>query len=368
MKILFIQGGFGAGGAEKVMADVAAHRLAQGDEVDVAAMVMPKEGSFFDYPAGVRLHVLDAPNRKPGGRLLQPRRAFAIRRLIKKVQPDIIVSFLTKVNCLTLLAATGTGIPVVISERNNPAVQSARFWRRLQIALMPRAAGIAMQTEGAASDLPPAQQARSHIIPNPCLPVAYTPAPPSDTCRFVAVGRLDHQKGFDMLLDAFARLPRELPANLTIFGEGKARPRLEKQIRDLKLEGRARLGGLVPTAADWLSKGDAVVVSSRYEGFCNVVAEATCSGFPTISFDCPFGPSEMVRDGKNGLLVANGDIVGLGAAMTWVASDRALRERLGKSAHIVADKLDPAHIMSQWDTIIAEAMTVPQTAESFASS
>ena len=91
-----------------------------------------------------------------------------------------------------------------------------------------------------------------------------------------------------------------------------------------------------------MGAGDVLVVSSRYEGFCNVVAEATCSGLPLISFDCSYGPSEMIIPETNGLLVANGDVAGMAAAMTRMARDKDLRDRLGKSAHITAARLSPA--------------------------
>ncbi|NHF73085.1 glycosyltransferase family 4 protein [Paracoccus xiamenensis] len=356
MKILMIQGGFGAGGAEKMMCSLAAHRTELGDDVHVAAMTMPAAGSFFDYPAQVHLHVLDRPAPRLPASFLQPRRGLAVRRLIAELRPDLIVSFLTKVNCLTLLAATGTGIPVIVSERNNPSAQSPRFWRRAQNTLIPRAAGIAMQTHAAAMDLPPAQAARAHVVPNHCDPVPFTPAPPADHCRFVAVGRLDAQKGFDLLLEAFARLPADLPATLDIFGKGQERDNLQAQIRALGLTGRARLAGLVPSASDWLGAGDVAVVSSRYEGFCNVVAEATCSGMPIISFDCPYGPSEMVRHEQNGLLVPNGDVAGLAKAMERLARDRELRNELAGAAWIMADRLDTGRIMAQWDALIAESL------------
>ena len=356
MKILMIQGGFGAGGAEKMMCELATHRAGLGDDVHVAAMTMPEGGSFFRYPPQISLHVLDRRGVNLGAAFLQPRRARAIRQLIVTLRPDLIISFLTKVNCLTLMATIGTETPVIVSERNNPSAQSPRFWRRAQIALIPRAAGIAMQTHAAAMDLPPAQAARAHVIPNHCTPIPYTPAPPADHCRFVAVGRLDNQKGFDLLLEAFARLPADLGATLDIFGAGRERRKLEDQIVALGLTDRARLPGQVPTAADWLGAGDVAVVSSRYEGFCNVVAEATCSGLPIISFDCPYGPSEMLRHEQNGLLVPNGDVEGLAQAMARLARDPDLRARLGDAAWIMADRLDPRRIMAQWDTLIAESL------------
>ncbi len=352
MRILMIQAGFHAGGAEKVMAALAAHRHAQGDEVHVAGMVMPEGGSFFAYPPGVTLHLLGTEAKARGGPLLQPRRALEVGRLIRRLRPDLIVSFLTKVNCMTLIAATGTGIPVVISERNNPSAQSARFWRKLQRALMPRAAGIAMQTADAAADLAPRQRDRAHIIPNPCLPVAFTKPAPADHCRFVAVGRLVEQKGFDRLIDAFADLPPDLPASLDIFGEGGLHNALSAQIAARGMGGRVRLAGLARSAADWMGAGDVLVVSSRYEGFSNVLAEATCSGLPAIGFDCRYSIAEMIRDGQNGLLVPDGELGEMTAAMARLVRDPALRQRLGDAADLMADRLDPAQIMAEWDRVI----------------
>ena len=358
MRILMIQAGFHAGGAEKVMAALAAHRHAKGDEVHVAGMVMPEGGSFFAYPPEVRLHVLGEAARLRGGKLLQPRRMLDTARLIRRLRPDLIVSFLTKVNCLTLIAATGTGIPVVISERNNPSAQSARFWRKLQLLLLPRAAGIAMQTADAAADLPPRQRRRAHILPNPCLPVAFTRPEPAAHCRFVAVGRLVDQKGFDRLIDAFAALPPDLPASLDIFGDGHLHDTLTAQIAARGMQGRIRLAGLAPTA-DWMGAGDVLVVSSRYEGFSNVLAEATCSGLPAIGFDCRYSIAELIHHEQNGLLVPDGDIAAMTGAMARVAQDRALLARLGASPHLMADRLDPAQIMAEWDRLIDGAVQRP---------
>lgn len=353
MKILMLQGGFGAGGAEKVMARLAAHRRDEGDEVIVGGMYMPDEGSFFAYPPDVRLEVLAAD--APAGRRVHFYRLAAIRRLIRREQPDLILSFLTKINCLSMMAATGTGVPVVISERNNPRMQSNCFWRRFQNILALRAAGVVMQTRGQLGDLPPRLQRRASVIPNPCAPVDFRPAPPSKTCRFVAVGRLDPQKGFDLLIRAFAGLSEDIDARLDIFGEGPQRPKLEALIAGLGLNHRISLPGLLPGPKDWLERGDVLVASSRYEGFMNVVAEATASGLPTISFDCPYGPGEMIRNGINGLLVPPEDVEGLSAAMTRLARDADLRARLSRHADLVAEQLAPDRIMAKWDEVIARA-------------
>lgn len=351
MKLLLVQGGFGAGGAEKVMAALANHRAAGGDDVHVAAMAMPLGGPFFAYDAGVRLHVIPSGP----GLLRHPARARGIRRLIRQLRPDLVISFLTKVNCLSLIAAMGTGVPVVVSERNNPAQQSAGSWRRLQAALLPRAAGIAMQTRDAAADLPPGAARRAHVIANPCRPVPFRRAGDGPRCRFVAVGRLDPQKGFDRLIDAFAALPPDLPAELAIFGTGPLRVALQGRIEASGAGDRIRLAGQARSPAEWLGAGDVLVLSSRYEGFSNVLAEAATSGLPALAFDCPFGVRDIIENEVNGLVVPDGDLDALTAAMARLVRDKDLRARLSQSPQGIAARLDPARIMGQWDALIAEA-------------
>lgn len=359
MKLLMLQGGFGTGGAEKIMATLAAHRQARGDEVQVAGMFMPASGPFFPYHKGIKLHVLagDAPKN----RLLHLRRFAAIRRLIRQERPDVILSFLTKVNCLTLVATRGTGIPVVISERNNPVLQSPGFWNRAQQVLAHGASGIVTLTGGQRDDLPHSLWGRTTVIYNVCKPVTFRRALPGPGCHFVAVGRLDRQKGFDLLIEAFSRLS-DTDTHLTIFGEGPERQALEAQIRTTGMSGRISLPGIAAGAQAWLGAGEVLVASSRFEGFSNVVAEATCSGLPVVSFDCPFGPAEMIVEGRNGLLVPPEDVAALARAMARVAADPALRFRLGQAPHLAARRLDPDRIMAQWDYVIDSAVRPPSAA------
>lgn len=354
MKLLLVQGGFGAGGAEKVMAMLAAHRAALGDEVTVAGMDMPPGGSFFEYPPEVRLTVL--AEGAPRDRLLHLRRVSAVHNLMRGLRPDLTISFLTKVNCIALLAARGLGVPVIISERNNPRLQSSRLWRRMQNLLGRGARAMVMQTQDALDDLPAGLRRRACVIANPCAPIPHhRPRRDAGECRFVAVGRLDRQKGFDMLIRAFAAMPGRSRARLTIFGQGPERAALTRQIDDAGLQDRIALPGLANGPAEWLSDGDALVMSSRFEGFPNVLAEAACSGLPIISFDCAYGPSEIVTRGQNGILVPPGDIEGLSRAMNTLATQPGLRKKLGQGADSVADRLSPERIMAQWDALIEAA-------------
>ncbi|EAV45826.1 putative glycosyltransferase protein [Stappia aggregata IAM 12614] len=354
MKLLFVQAGFGAGGTEKIVAMLAAHRAELGDEVHVAAMTCPEAGSYFAYPDSVVLHVLDQPEGK-GLLPLSLRRLANIRKLVRSLSPDACLSFLTKINVLTLLAA-GSSVPVIASERNNPLAQKAHpVWRRAQNALMPRAAAMVMQTERARQDLPARVRSCTQVIPNPCAPIAGV-APSPDGSRLVAVGRLDHQKGFDLLIGAMSLVREKQPdARLTIYGEGAARACLEAQRDRLGLRDVVSLPGKSTRPGEWIRNADILVLSSRFEGFPNVLAEAAVSGLPVVAFDCPYGPRELILDGENGLLVRDGDVEALARAIDHLISSPAQRAAMAAAKTRLQQKLSPATILALWDRTISDA-------------
>jgi glycosyltransferase involved in cell wall biosynthesis len=357
MKILFVQAGLGAGGAEKVMSLLARHRLELGDDVHVAALNVPKSGVYHALADGVQVHAASQSGAAASGLAVQTARLKSIRRAISEVQPDVIISFLTKVNTLTTVAAAGSGIPVIVSERNNMTLQMRPIWRMAAKLAMRRARAIVLMTERARRDVPKGLQGRVRVIPNACPPFRgitveqHTPA-----LRLVAVGRLDRQKGFDILLGALPSVLEQVPgAHLTIFGEGPLRQELEEQTAALGLRDAVRFAGNSRVPGAWLQEADILVAPSRYEGFSNVVAEATVSGLPVVAFDCDYGPRELIRNGENGFLVASGDVAGLSAAVVRLLQDDALRLRMANSYMESRNRLDPAAILKSWDEIIDEA-------------
>jgi glycosyltransferase involved in cell wall biosynthesis len=149
----------------------------------------------------------------------------------------------------------------------------------------------------------------------------------------VAVGRLTAQKGFDLLLDAFSNIAAAVPAwQLVIWGEGPERRDLERQVERLCLADRVRLPGLSEAPGSWVSTGSCFVLPSRYEGFPNVLLEAMRAGMAVVAFDCEYGPSELIEHERNGLLVANGDVRGLGQTLLRVMTNPSLRAYLAARA------------------------------------
>jgi glycosyltransferase involved in cell wall biosynthesis len=168
--------------------------------------------------------------------------------------------------------------------------------------------------------------ARLHTIYNPAYragfvaaagdPVDHPWLAQKDRPVVIAAGRLHHVKGFDDLLDAFARLRQTTDARLLILGDGKARPELEAQIRTLGLTGHVQLPGRVGTLAPWMARADLFVLSSRREGLPAVLIEALAMGMNVVATRCPSGPEEILEDGRWGRLVAVGDVPAMAEAMT----------------------------------------------------
>lgn len=357
--IVFVIAGLGAGGAERVLGMISAAWVARGWRVTILAFDNPKDPVYHAFDPAVRIVRLGmAPGGGPLRSLLtQGRRIRAIRWRLGQEKPDVVISFLTKINVLTLLATIGTRHRVIVSERNNPQAQRANpAWNALLVRLYPRAKMVVMQTTASVACVPLAARARIRVIHNPIFAMPASAEMPMPV--LIAVGRLTHQKGFDLLITAFSAVARLHPAwSLHIWGEGEMRPALERQIAELGLTHRIQLPGTSRSPGGWIQQASAMVLSSRYEGFPNVLGEAMAAGLPVASFDCDFGPSEMITHGVDGLLVTVGDVAAMAHALDSLMADRHLRLRLGAAAKTSAWRFAPEKIIAQWDALIADVMS-----------
>jgi glycosyltransferase involved in cell wall biosynthesis len=165
------------------------------------------------------------------------------------------------------------------------------------------------------------------------------------------------QKGFDLLLKAFAKTRQDFPQwRLVIWGEGSDRAELEAERDRLGLQDCVEMPGITSRPGIWVETADAFVLSSRYEGWGIVLLEAMAAGIPVLSFDCQWGPREMVDDGRDGLLVENGSVDALAAGLIRLLGDEELRARLGKAAAASAARFTPQNVMRDWDQVIYAAL------------
>ena len=154
-----------------------------------------------------------------------------------------------------------------------------------------------------------------------------------DARTIIAAGRLAHQKGFDILLRAFADLaPRHPGWTLEIYGRGGKREALEALLHQLGLENRARINPPTDRLGERMRDASIYALSSRYEGFPLVLLEAMAAGLAVVAFDCPTGPNEIVTDGRTGLLVPAEDVEAFTSALDRVMTNASLRRRLARAA------------------------------------
>ena len=282
----------------------------------------------------------------------------ALRHEIKVQAPDVVVSFIDVVNVVTVLAAVGLGVPVVVSERTDPSRHRiGLLWRVLRPWCYRWAAGVVTQTTGALGFFSDGVRRRGCVIPNPVPAVGDgDPGVGSRNATIVGMGRLSREKGFDLLLRAVAMIAgTQASWSLVIWGEGECRGELESLRDELGLRGKVSFPGWTAEPFGELRRSGIFVLSSRYEGFPNVLCEAMACGLPAVSFDCPSGPREIIRDGVDGILVPAEDCEELARALRRLLEDESERSRLGERAVEVADRFGIRGVMSMWEDVLTKA-------------
>ena len=359
MRIALVITALGAGGAERILLGMAHGGAAEGAAGTLITFEPPGTKPYYRVDPRVELRQLDLEAvRRPRWRAAwqSVERIIALRRALRACQPDVAIAFLAKVNVISVLATRGLRLPLIVSERNNP--QRQRFnpvWVWLRHRLYTRADGFVTPSEGVMRCFPRRLRARGKVIPNPVELPASVPARAASR-KLVAVGRLVHQKGFDLLLQAFARIAPAHPEwRLVIWGEGPERDTLKELREKLGLRRRVDLPGLTGRPGQWTDDAGLFVLSSRFESFGNVITEAMASALPVVAFDCPWGPREILRDQVEGVLVPQGDVAALAATLDRLLGDPARRAALGAAARQGARRFDRARVMTAWQEAIVAA-------------
>ena len=187
------------------------------------------------------------------------------------------------------------------------------------------------------------------VIPNAALQIPDV-AHESSSRRVIAVGRMDYQKGFDRLLDAWAQIPAAVRDGWTldIFGQGEWMQMLQEQIGRLGIGDSAHLCRPTRQIFEEYARSAFLAMSSHYEGFPMVMIEAMACGLPVVTFAYPCGPKDIIRDGENGLIVPEGNIPALAEAMGRLMADTALREQMSEAARDVIRTYSEENVMNQW--------------------
>lgn len=341
------------GGAEKVAADLAVEFHRRRHEVTIIKFDRPYPGEQL-HKVPCRIIDIDVPERR-GGMLTQLfillQRTRRFRRIFRHEQFDHIFSFLEAANLPTVLATRNA----TLSMHLDPNVLTrkellAMHWfypRARKVITVSRAMQEALQSKTGLQnicciynpiDTRLVQEQAKHPIP-PAL---------TDTPFIVAVGRLETQKRFDRLLDAFSATRAHQHCRLLIIGEGKQRKSLEQQIATLNLQNRVELCGFDDNPYRYMAKAEFLVMSSDYEGYPLVLIEALVLGCPVVSTDCPTGPREIIQQGVNGLLVETDNTAALADSIDQLFFDTELRTTLRRNAVLSVQNNDIAVVAEQW--------------------
>jgi GalNAc-alpha-(1->4)-GalNAc-alpha-(1->3)-diNAcBac-PP-undecaprenol alpha-1,4-N-acetyl-D-galactosaminyltransferase len=338
---------------------------------------------FFPLPPGVPRVSLELKSAGPTpvlhlvGKTLQ--RLRALRSAVLAAHPDVVVAHATQVNVQTLLALQGAGLPIIVTEHGDVSTTKSRksLWYRLRRTTYRLAFKVVSVNAAADRNVSWLPQERRTIIANAIVPptAPATNAPSADASLhaaggdfIISMGRLAHAKGFDILIEAFARIAADFPQwKLVILGDGELRTTLEQQAAARGLRERILFVGAVADPASFLRRARLFVMASRFEGFPLAHGEALACGLPVIATDCPSGPAsnaeriaggvrELLRRNVDGVLVPCEDPSALAHAMADLMADRLRREVLAEHASQVLSRFSPDRIFDAWDRLLREAV------------
>ena len=188
------------------------------------------------------------------------------------------------------------------------------------------------------------------VIPNAAMHIGNKYSD-STAHRIIAVGRLDYQKGFDRLIEAWALIQKHKKYknwHLDIFGQGEWHDMLQQMIERHGLQDNTHINRPTHDIGTEYAKSSLLVMSSNYEGFPMVMIEAMACGLPVVSFDFKCGPKDIIKDGINGLLVPNGNIDALAQAMMKIMDNDTYRKELSLNARQVVSTYSEDTVMAKW--------------------
>jgi glycosyltransferase involved in cell wall biosynthesis len=352
------------GGAERVMASLVSRLAARRHAVTLITL---DDGGRERHPidqdvARRRLDVM-FESRGLAAKISATRhRVGRLRGAIREVAPDVVLSFCDRTNVLVLMAAKSSGIPVVVSERSEPSQQQLGVaWEHLRRRTYRRATAIIALTESSARYLRSRFPVAVEVIPSAVdvPPIRSDRRLAARSNRIIGVGRLEREKGFDRLIDAFSTVVAGAPDwTLRILGEGSMRPRLESQAWELGLASRITMPGWIRPVWDELASSTIFALPSRYEGFPSALLEAMAVGVPSIAVDCESGPRAVINEPHIGLLVPN-DVASLAQGISKLIEDADWRESLGGAGQNVVERFGCSAMVDAYERVLRDAAGAP---------
>lgn len=353
------------GGAQRTMINIVNSLVSS--EFHVFFVVATKRGHALKWIKDeTSLHVLECERTRSS--------ILPLRKLIKKHRPHVILSTMLDANIVAAAATFALRRPPVLLIRetnSHEARKDLTFFQKITTGWAYRKADkVIGLSKGVAAELISRyriDEAKMRVIHNP-VDIEYVAEQSKNKSNKTApwgnwagnnkiimgIGRLSHQKGFDLLIQAFSML-KNTDVNLVIVGSGSELEALKNIAIKYKVDKKVLFAGLVDEPVDWLIHADIFVLSSRWEGFGHVIVEAMACGIPVISTKCPYGPVDIITHNETGLLVNNESVNELSDAIDNLIPNKPLKESLSKTARERCVEFDVKRITDMYKKLINES-------------
>lgn len=349
MKVDFYISSLSSGGAEHVLTNLATDFAEHG--MDVSVTSYEKRPQFYSVSPKVKLNKFDFTKKS---KLLEwISDFFETIKYLKHRKADVAISFLSRCNFMIILAGIFSKTKIIVCDRNNLLRKYPKYIFTITCFLYRFTDAIFVQTHEMKSFYPAYLQKKMVVLENPLDFEEMNKQCDGENIEkrniIISVGRLEKQKDFTSLIKAYKKVKVKYPEwVLKIYGQGNCKEELNNLIIKEKLSDVVQLCGVTHTPFLEMKRSRIFVLSSFYEGFPNVLCEAMYAGLPCISTRCECGPSELIKDGKNGFLVNIGDIDDMAEKMLSLIENESLRISMGKEAQKDTMRLDMKNICALW--------------------
>lgn len=362
MKIALAITSLNAGGAERVISTMA-NFWASKPGFEVVLFYFSSDHPFYELNSKIKL-ISIYPKKKSSligtfAHLIES--SFSFHKILLIEKPDIIISFSTTINVISLTTSLFNKIPVIISERQNPV--DYRYNLLIEILrkkVYKKAAAIVLQTAGVQKAFTTKNIKLGnnvYIIPNPISTKFCTNSFEPKKDIILSVGRLTKEKGHDLLIRSFAKTNNKGNFKLIIIGSGIEKQNLIELAKSLGINERVEFLGLIENVEYFMSKASIFVLPSRSEGFPNALCEAMAMGCACISFKCDYGPEEIIESQSDGILVEKENITQLSIQIERLINNSELRNLLSKNSIDIQSRFSLPIIMNKWEKIITTVVS-----------
>lgn len=351
MKIDFLISNLKGGGAQRVMVLLAEHFSENGHEVSITTINIGEEYSIENRIKRIRLHGGSIKNHRIRGFL-------NILTYYKKKtnRPDILISFITQVNAYAIIAAKLYNIKVIVSEHNSHLRFQKPIWlTKLTRTILYRHANYVTVLTSFDIDFYKKKKANVIVMPNPC---SFKPINNNNHKKektIIAVGNLDryHHKGFDNLIKLIKPiLEKNNDWTLKIIGGGdKGEIYLKDLAKKNGIINRVEFTGFTSNVREIMKVSEIFILPSRYEGLPMVLLEAGSQGMACIAYDCKTGPSDIITNNYNGLLIKDQDMTEMQDGLNKLIKNIELRKKLGTNAISSLDKYSMDSVGQNWEKL-----------------